>query len=170
MTTTPERVWPPPRVAGERDTLNGFLDYYRGTLVFKVAGLSDDDARRRMVPSLTTPAGVIKHMLDVEKWWFHEFIGGRDVTYFFTDDDEDGDWRVGDDEKLADLCAGYTDACATSREILAGVDLDQAFPHPRGHDLSVRWVVVHMIEETARHAGHMDILREQIDGQTGDVD
>ena len=101
-------------VAGERETLEGFLEYHRKALSGKLRGLSEEDAQRRLVPSLTTMLGLVRHAAAVERNWFQHYLGGR----------------------------------------------------PR--EVSLRWIYVHIIREHARHIGHADILREQIDGATGD--
>jgi hypothetical protein len=115
-----------------------------------------------------TLGGLVKHLVDVERYWFLEVLAGRDdVTYAWTDDDPDGDWRVEPGETVADLLARYAAACDESRTVLSATSMDASAQ--RGPtQVSVRWVVAHMIEETARHAGHADLLRELIDGVTGE--
>ena len=159
-------------VAGERTTLFAFLDYYREAVKAKVRGLSEEDARRRLVPSQTTLAGIVKHLARVEMSWFEHRLAQRpldELPYlrkFF--DDPEGEFRVEPGETVDALLARYDEQCERSRRIAAGMQLDAVVPHPALGEVSMRWVVVHMIEETARHAGHADILREQIDGSTGD--
>lgn len=153
--------------ADERAVLATFLSGYRGIIRSLLAGLSEEDARRRLVPSRTTIAGIVQHMAGVERYWFQKVLGER------TDDQigapygggEDS-WLIGDDATIPVLLADYTAACAVSDEIAAGMALDDSGPHRRMGRVSLRWVYVHMIEETARHAGHADILREQTDGAT----
>lgn len=159
----------PPYDADERTLLDGWLDFHRAAVVRKVAGLSDQAARRSLVPSLTTVAGLVKHLLWVERGWFQEIVAGRQVEVPWSEDDADGDFRVTPEETLAGLVAAYEQECARSREVSAGLALDDvAARQRRGRDVSLRWVLTHMVEETARHNGHLDILREQLDGVSGD--
>jgi uncharacterized damage-inducible protein DinB len=152
----------------EREVLEAFLDGYRGVLARKVAGLSDAQLRLRHVPSATTLAGILRHLTAVERGWFQRRLG----RYPEEDLDpntggHDDSWELGPDDTLERLLADYDAACDESRRIAAGMALEDAVPHPRLGNVSLRWVLVHMIEETARHAGHADILRELTDGATG---
>ncbi|CEA09320.1 DinB superfamily protein [Arthrobacter saudimassiliensis] len=165
MTFTPPE---PPDCADERDTLNGFLDYLRGAVVVKATGLSDADGARRLLPSLTTVSGLVRHLADVERSWFREKLDGQaDVPTRWSEADPDGEFRVTADDSLAEIIADYEAACAESREVAARYALDDLCRKP-GVKHNLRWVLTHMIEETGRHAGHADILREMIDGVTGD--
>lgn len=159
-------------VADERTTLETFLDYYREAVKNKVRGVSEDDARRQLVPSATTLAGLIKHLSRVEASWFQHRLAQMDLEDVPLlqgwRDDPERDFRIDPSETVPGLVALYDDQCALSREIGASFDLDDIVPHPALGRVSARWIYVHMIEETARHAGHADILREQIDGATGD--
>ncbi|MBL7494934.1 DinB family protein [Frankia sp. CNm7] len=146
--------------AGEREILEAFLDFYRDVLVHKVLGLGDQDARRRLVPSLTTLAGLLRHLTTVERNWFHR-LTGEDP------DLPDNSWVLTEADTLDALLADCERACALSRQAAAGFALDDVVAHPDAGEVSVRWIYVHMIEETARHAGHADILRELTDGTTG---
>ncbi|GII21583.1 hypothetical protein Pme01_11800 [Planosporangium mesophilum] len=149
----------------ERDVLEAFLDFHRGVVRSKVSGVSDEDARRRLVPSETTLAGLIKHLTVVERTWFPELLTGPSSPAPGADDG----FQVGPAETIGSLIAGYDRACEVSREVAAGFALDDVVthPHPQLGQVSLRWIMVHVIEETARHAGHADILREQTDGATG---
>jgi uncharacterized damage-inducible protein DinB len=155
--------------AGERETLEAFLDHYRGVLVRKVSGLSNEDARRRLVPSLTTLAALIKHLAAVERSWFQRRLAQRPVEEIagVVGGGEEG-WTVAANETIDALVTEYERACEESRRAAARFGLDDVVPHPRLGEVSLRWIYVHMIEETARHAGHADVLREQTDGATGD--
>jgi Protein of unknown function (DUF664) len=152
--------------AGERDVLETFLDLYREIIRRKMAGVSEADLRRRLVPSQTTLAGIIKHLTGVEREWFQLGLAQRSVDEAGGIPENDG-WLVGSAETADSLITDYDRACAASREIAAKFGLDEAAPHSRLGHVSLRWVYVHLIEETARHAGHADILREQTDGATG---
>jgi hypothetical protein len=159
-------------VADERTTLEVFLDYYREAVKAKVRGVSEEDARRRLVPSATTLAGLIKHLCRVEVSWFQHRLAqipSEDLPVLrWIDDDPDGDFQIASDETVDTLIARYNEQCALSRQTAARFKLDEVVPHPFLGEVSLRWIYVHMIEETARHAGHADILREQLDGTTGD--
>jgi len=159
-------------VADERTTLTAFLDYYREAVKGKLRGVSEEDARRRLVPSETTLAGIVKHLCRVEASWFQHRLAQIPAEELpalgWIADDPQGDFRVGPDEDRGSLIARYDAQCDLSRQIAGRFDLDHVVPHPHLGEVSMRWILVHMIEETARHAGHADILREQIDGTTGD--
>jgi uncharacterized damage-inducible protein DinB len=149
----------------EREVLETFLDLYRKILKRKVEGLTEGQLRARHVRSGTTLAGLVKHVAAVEREWFQGVLAGR------SDEDlalPDGDgWVVSDADTGESLVADYDRACTESRQVAAGLPLDHTAPHPRLERVSLRWIYVHVIEETARHAGHADILREQTDGATG---
>jgi Protein of unknown function (DUF664) len=149
----------------EREVLEAFLDLYRDIVVRKVTGVSADAARRRLVPSETTLAGLVRHLTSVEREWFHGVLDQRmpaDVGVR-----ADDGWGVDPTDDIDDLAAEYRRTCTESRRIAGRFALDDTVPMPRLGRVSLRWIYVHMIEETARHAGHADILREQIDGATG---
>jgi uncharacterized damage-inducible protein DinB len=150
----------------ERQVLETFLDLYRDILVRKLAGLSDDELRQRHVPSQTTLGGLVKHLSAVEREWFQVVLAGC------AEDSPDapppdGGWTLSRDDTAGSLLARYEQACAASRRIASGFSLDDCVPHQRLGQVSLRWIYVHMIEESARHVGHADILREQTDGATG---
>jgi uncharacterized damage-inducible protein DinB len=157
----------PPLAADERTTLAAYLDYHRATLLRKVAGLTDEQARWSPVPSGTSLFGLVSHLVTVERWWFAKVIAGLDVEFPWSEDDPDADFRGPDGATLADVVRAYENECARSRAILAAADLDTVVTGERA-GRTVRYVVVHMIEETARHNGHADVLRELVDGATGE--
>ena len=149
-------------LAGEKETLRVFLDYLRESLILKVADLDEESARRSTVPTGTSLLGLIKHLIGVEVGWFQFAFAGRDVAM--------ASEEVEPTDSVASAVTAYRAATRVSNQIVnESSDLDQlcdrapTTPEP----LSLRWVLVHMVEETARHAGHADILREQLDGQTG---
>lgn len=156
---------------GEREILEAFLDYYRGAVVAKVRGVSEVDARRRIVPSATTLGGIPKHLRWVEMSWFQRRFAGRPDSELpikpGSAADPDADFRLDSGETVEQVVADYLAECDRSRAAAAGHDLDEPVPHHRLGRVSLRWIYVHMIEETARHAGHADILRELIDDTTG---
>ena len=155
-------------VAGERETLEGFLERHRRLFSDKLRGLSEEDARRRLVPSLTTMIGLVSHAAAVERNWFQHYLAGKPREEIAGNARGDApSWDVGTDRTIADVIAEFDSACATSRQIAAGFTLDQTVPHDMLGQVTLRWIYVHVIREHARHAGHADILREQIDGVTG---
>jgi len=158
----------PPYAGTEAETLAGFLDFHRATLLWKIDGLDDEQLRRPMVPSGTSLLGMVKHLAYVERWWFQQVWGGQQPSYPWTDEDPDADWRVEPGETTEQILRLYRHECDRSREtVAAAASLDDLAHHPR-RQLSRRWILVHMIEETARHNGQADILREQLDGTTGE--
>ena len=150
----------------ERQVLETFLDLYRDILRRKLAGLSDQEIRQRHVPSQTTLGGLVKHLSAVEREWFQVVLAGRPEDGADASAPDDG-WTLSSDDTATSLLARYDRACAASRRIASGFSLDDGVPHPRLGQVSLRWIYVHMIEESARHVGHADILREQTDGATG---
>lgn len=156
--------------AGERELLTGFLDWYRAVVVNKVTGLSLPDATRIMTPTGLSPLGVVKHLADVERRWFRLRFAGEDVTTLRTDDDPDASFCIDPTDTVASVLDFYREAVAESRRITAAASFDDVAKgeSPTYGRVSLRWILVHMIEETARHAGHLDLMREQIDGTTGD--
>ena len=153
-------------LSGERTLLESFLDDYRDIVVRKVSGLSDTDARRSLVASSTTVGGLIKHLRWAEYGWFDQLLQER------SDDNRrphERSWEFEflPEESLPTLIAEYQTQCEESRRIAARYPLDHVVPHRRFGTVSLRWIYVHMIEETARHTGQIDILREQLDGATG---
>jgi hypothetical protein len=146
--------------------LGGFLDWYRGVVERKVDGLTRDDATRLATPTGLTLLGTVRHLGWCERIWFDHYLLGRPHDPETVDES----FVVGDDETVASVVAAYRDSCARSRATAGAAPLDQpaAVPHRVFGAVDLEWIIVHMIEETARHAGHMDILREQTDGRAGD--
>ncbi|MCS7482712.1 DinB family protein [Umezawaea endophytica] len=167
---TDNRTDPDP-VADERTTLAGFLDYHRETLALKCEGLTDEQLRLRAVPpSGMSLLGLVRHLTEVERGWFGRRVGGRDLPplYFSEPDNPDGDFDDLDSTDVATVFATWRAACAESRDIVAASSLDATAQRRDGTDASVRWIMLHMLEEYARHNGHADFLRERIDGATGE--
>lgn len=160
--------FPDPSVAAdEKTTLVAFLDWYRDTLLGKVEGLDREALTRRLVPSATTLLGIVKHLAYVERGWFRMTFRGEPLTRPRTPEDPDAEFRIADGESVEDILALYRDEVARAREIIAAANLEDHARHEGRRDYTLRWILVHMIEETARHVGHADILREQTDGATG---
>lgn len=152
----------------ELETLARYLDGYRNVILWKLEGLDDDQVRRRLVPSATSLLGIVKHLAHVERYWFQRVIAGRDVDIPWIDSaDDDPDWQIPPDESTADVIAFYEAEVEESRRVQAGLDDPDALVREETEQVSVRRILIHMVEETARHAGHADILRELIDGTTG---
>lgn len=166
MTDTEPRgdLRPPGFDADEKTTLLTFLDYLRDAVAAKASGASDAAVRTPGVPSGTSILGLVKHLTAVEIDWFAWAYAGGDVPH------RGDDSPPADDETAESLLAAYAQAVARSNEIIAACT-DLELPGARSlretAPPSMRWILVHMIEETARHAGHADILREQIDGSVG---
>jgi uncharacterized damage-inducible protein DinB len=159
----------PPVGAAEREMLDAWLDYERATVLWKLTGLSDEQVRRRLVPSATTMLGIVKHLGYVERSWFQMRFESQDLPVPWTVADPDADFRIEPEESTDAVLAWYQAQVATSRAIAsAAASLDQTAKHSERADYNLRWIMVHMIEETARHNGHLDILREMIDGSTGE--
>lgn len=158
----------PPRVAPEKEMLVAMLDQQRDVMLWKIEGLDDERLRKATTPSSMTLLGTLKHLAMVERWWFQDVFAGEDVTFPWTEDDPDADWRIEPAETTDDLVALYRQEIEKARVIIDAHDLDGlAARRVRDEDRSLRWVILHMIEETARHVGHADILREAADGSTG---
>ena len=172
--TAPEVNRPePPLVAGERETLDAWLDFHRDTLLGKCSGLTAGQLRERAVPpSGLTLLGIVRHMTDVERWWFRIHAANRDMTFrYFTEDDLDADFDDLDSHDAAAVLAAFGEEVELSRAAVRGKSLDEVVPSHGDHPervRDIRWIYLHMIEEYARHNGHADLLRERIDGATGD--
>jgi hypothetical protein len=159
----------PPWNGDERSTTEGFLDFLRATVEHKCVGLPDADAVRSTLPSpLLTAAGIVKHLRWVEDYWFGVVLAGKPNRAPYAKEDPDADWRIEEGEAITGLLADYAAQCAVSREIVAGLDLDHEVPFRGDGTVSVRWVLLHMVEETGRHTGHLDVVRELLDGVTGE--
>jgi hypothetical protein len=167
---TPVRRTPPPAIAGEQEALTAWLDWHRAALLEKLDGLDDKQLRCPMVPSGTSLLGLVKHLTEIEQGWFvNEYAQLGEPPLFETDDDPEAGFRVEPDETTDSIVSGYLAMCERSRGILAGApSLDDTVPNAVRGRVDLRRIVIHMIEETARHNGHADIIRELIDGVTGD--
>ena len=149
--------------------LEGWLDYHRQTLAWKCVGLSDAQLRERSVPpSSMSLIGLVRHMAEVERNWFRRTLSEEDAPpIYYGPDNEDGDFDDVDGASVEEAFAEWRSPCANARAVAARMQLDDTGAG-RGQTVSLRWVLVHMIEEYARHNGHADFLRERIDGATGD--
>jgi hypothetical protein len=147
---------------GERTQLDAFLADYRGEIARGLKDLTDDQARRRLVPSLTSPLSIVKHCAFVERVWFQVVIGERTRADVGIPESAEDSWLLDDADTLESVLADYHAACRESEAIAARYDLDHVTTWNRRGPLTVRWIYLHMLEELARHAGHADILREQL--------
>jgi uncharacterized damage-inducible protein DinB len=179
MTNLDEQNRPEPPLDGdETATLLGFLDYQRATLAWKCAGLDRAALRTTIAASSMTLGGMLKHLSLVEDYWFSQWLHGREPGPPWDtvdwDADPDWDWHSAADESPERLLALWQDAVARSRSLVT-----EALPHgglgqpaprtwPDGRSPSLRWILCHMIEEYARHNGHADLIRESVDGLTGE--
>ncbi|MGW2251100.1 DinB family protein [Kitasatospora sp. NPDC001660] len=162
----------PPMSADETAMLTAWLDYHRSTLALKCEGLTDDQLRTRSVPpSALSLLGLVRHMAEVEQYWFQGVLLGAEITagHYWTEEDPDGDFdHVGTADVAADFATWHAEIDA-ARRACVGLPLDTVGKRQRrGEDVTLRWILVHMIEEYARHNGHADFLRELVDGSTGE--
>jgi hypothetical protein len=154
---------PEKTIGTERELLEAMLDRNRLALVENARGLSEADARRRLVSSLSTPISIVKHAAVAERRWFQWLVAGlSEAEIDGPSTPGDASFAVSDDETVADVIAEYERASARSREIAAGFSLEDRWTHPVVGEVSLRFVYLFLIEEFARHTGHSDILREQI--------
>ncbi|MFF2147342.1 DinB family protein [Kitasatospora sp. NPDC058190] len=160
-----------PFTGGEKESLHTALDRHRDAVLWKVQGLDDEQLRRPLTPSGTNLLGLVKHLGGAELGWFRETFGLETGPLpFDIDADESSDLRIEPHESTADVLAFYARARAAADEAIDRLELDSLGTSWSGRTVSLRWVLIHMTTETARHAGHMDILRELTDGATGDHD
>ena len=151
----------------ERTALMGFLQRQRDLVAWKLAGAGDPELRSVSTPSGVTLHGVVRHLENVERSWFREtFAGEKGLRYDWTDEDPDGEWHVPEDISMSDLLASYAAEQSRCDAVIAAAPSLDAISVDRG--FSLRWIVAHLIEETGRHLGHIDLLREQADGTTGE--
>jgi len=168
--SAPERV-DPPFTAGEREGLAAWLDYHRATLLTKCAGLSGAElAARAAPPSALSLLGLLRHLAEVENGWLGTFDGAAWQRIYCTPQHQDADFELTDPASADADLARYLAVCERSREVVAAHDLDDLSrdEDERDDPPSMRWVCLHLVEEYARHNGHADLLRERIDGTTGE--
>ena len=172
MTDRPEL--PVVAVAGdERALLEQFLNYYRAVVARKLHGVSDADARRIQTPSGMSMLGLVRHLAGVELRWFVERLTGETPQYLWTQADQEADprtaWKPHPDETVASVLGFYHRAGEEARVAVRGFGFDEEARHAdtAARGITLRWILLHMLEETARHAGHLDLMREQIDGAVG---
>jgi uncharacterized damage-inducible protein DinB len=162
-----------PLTGPERESLTSWLQFHRDTLAMKCDGLTPEQLCIRSVPPSTLSLiGLVRHMAEVERSWFRRLLAGEanDTAgpIYYSDSNPDGDFDDTDPATVEADVAIWRAECALADPIVAALDLDDERMGRRGRPISVRWVLTHMIEEYARHNGHADLLRECIDGSTGD--
>jgi hypothetical protein len=162
----------PERIADERSALDQILDYQRATLLTKCAGLTAAQLKEKAVPpSALSLLGLVRHMTEVERWWFRMHANSEDLEFIHDPDAIGLDFDATADADAAVDLATYQAEIEAARAALAGKDLDLVVPSRGDHPdrtRDIRWIYLHMIDEYGRHNGHADLLRERIDGQTGD--
>jgi hypothetical protein len=165
----------PKETGSELDQLTSYLDYQRETMLLKTEGLTREELAQPLPPSSLTLGGLLNHLALVEDSWLPVRFAGLPDDELWAgidwDTDPDHEFRTAADVGPEELRRRYTDACARSRDVVAAAaSLDQLSVQKRsnGHHFDLRWVLLHLIEETARHAGHADLIRESIDGTTGE--
>ena len=164
---TPDPAWN----GDERTTLTGFLEEQRSTLAWKCQGLSDVQLKTPSVPpSSLTLLGLVRHMAEVERSWFRRRLSGEPIGRIWcTEAQPDADFDSVADADVAEAFSRWGEECRIARSILKELDsLDVTFSTPDHLEMSARCMVNHMIEEYSRHNGHADLIRERIDGKTGD--
>ena len=159
----------------EAALLHSFLDYQRTILLRKAEGITEEQARMRIEPSEMSLLGLIRHMAEVERGWFRRrFVALDAPPLYYTDEDRDGDFHPKDTDTLAEALASLRAEIEFAQSCSSGTPLDTlakaVLPTQRipGWQPNLRWILIHMIEEYARHCGHADLLRERIDGSVGD--
>ncbi|MGX9888369.1 DinB family protein [Streptomyces sp. NPDC002276] len=163
----------PSTTADERTMLEGWLKYHRETLASKCEGLTDEQLRTRSVePSTLSLMGLVRHMAEVERGWFRSVMADEQADpIYFTEEDPDGDFHTTGTDTWVEAHATWRAEIAAADAIAARFTLDDISVgkhHRTGEHFNLRWIYTHMIEEYARHNGHADLLRERIDGSTGD--
>jgi uncharacterized damage-inducible protein DinB len=158
-----------PSNAAERESLEGWLQWHRSTLLSKCRGLTGEQLCQRAVePSSLSLLGLVRHLTEVERAWFRiRFAEQKLDAIYFTEANLDGDLDDTDPARAEVDFAAYQEECRLADEAARGHGLDETF-ELRGKTFNLRWIYIHMIEEYARHNGHADFLRERIDGTTGD--
>jgi len=162
----------PELILGEREALEAWLDYHRDTLLFKCAGLTAGQLKERAVPpSRLSLLGLVRHMTEVERWWFRINAANSDMPFPYDPDQTGQDFEALDDADAAANLEAFEEEIALARAAVADKQLDDVVPSHGHHPervRDIRWIYVHMIEEYARHNGHADLIRERIDGATGE--
>ncbi|WP_214321439.1 DinB family protein [Nonomuraea sediminis] len=167
---TDNRV-PPPYAGDERTMLNNWLEWHRGTLIMKCEGLTEEQLRERSAPPSTLSLlGLLRHMAHVERAWFRHVLNDEDIPRLWGKDTrQDADFDDVDTASAEEAFAVWQEEVEIARKLSAALPMEAIGKRQRnGEDVTHRWVLVHMIEEYARHNGHADLIRERVDGVVGD--
>lgn len=156
--------------AAEREMLTGWLDWHRATLVMKCADLTAEQLRSRAVPPSTMSLlGLVRHLTDMERGWFRQILAAEDAPDLYRlPDDPDGDFDRVDDADPQEAFRVWEQECETARRIVAAAPSLEVTGTQDDETFSLRWILTHMIAEYSRHLGHADLLRQRIDGATGE--
>ena len=146
----------------ERTQLDAFVEEYRSALEVTLDGLTEEQARRRLVSSATTLLGLLKHVTWMQRVWFEECVGGTSRRELGLVQSPDESFRLADDDTVASVTAAHREACATARAAVADLPLDAVVTGHRAGPRTLRWVYLQVLRELAHHCGHADILREQV--------
>lgn len=147
---------------GERTQLDAFVEEYRRAVEASLDGLSEEQARRRLVPSATTSLGLVKHVTWMQRIWFEECVGGTSRRQLGLVQTPDDSFRLDDADTVASVTAAHRAACAKARTVVADLPLDTVVTGHRAGPRTLRWVYLQVLRELAHHCGHADILREQV--------
>jgi uncharacterized damage-inducible protein DinB len=162
----------PARESAERRALEEWLDFHRDTLLWKCSGLNADQLKQRPVPpSRLSLLGLVRHMTEVERWWFRMHAGQENLDFPYDPKSEGADFEDLETADVAANLAAYQEEIVAARVAVMTKSLEDVVPSRGDHPeriRNVRWIYLHMIEEYARHNGHADLVRELIDGQAGD--
>jgi len=146
----------------ERTQLDAFVEEYRGAVEATLDSLTEEQARRRLVPSATTLLGLLKHVTWMQRVWFEECVGGTPRRELGLVQGPDDSFRLSDDDTIASVTAAHREACATARTAVADLPLDAVVTGHRSGPRTLRWVYLQVLRELAHHCGHADVLREQV--------
>lgn len=165
---------PSRRLTSPTELLPAYLDFYRATLLHEIEGLDEAESRRSRLPSGWTPLGLVKHLAHVERRWLRWGFTAERVEAPWGDSDPDGEgWLVGDDESVAGILAFYQEQCERAREIATSAPLEQRAAlggrfTAEDEAPTLGWILFHLLQEYARHLGHLDVARELADGGAGE--
>ncbi|MFF8815030.1 DinB family protein [Streptomyces pactum] len=165
---------PPHTLSDPRELLDAYLDYYRAVVLRKLDGLSETESRHSRLPSGWSPVELLAHLTWVERRWFRWGFAAEPLTDPWGDRGPDDRWHVPASDTLASLTARFEETCARSRELVAGVPGDRRAAvggrfTTEAEAPSLNWILFHVLQEYARHAGQLDVVRELADGQIGEV-